>query len=200
MARPRSFAENQVVDAAMQHFWQHGYAATTVRDLAIATGLGAASLYNAFGTKRVLFLRVVERYLDEGLRPRIARLAALDNAHTAIATFLDDIAVRSLADPARRGCLLVNTALEVAPHDAEIGAIVSARLGELEAFLAERVHTGQMQGTVNRSRDPADLARLLVTTIMGLRVLARVQPDRALLHGAVRQALALLDPLPEPVP
>jgi TetR/AcrR family transcriptional repressor of nem operon len=67
-------------------------------------------------------------------RPRdlIAQFAAMADARAAIETFLGDIVERSLADPLRRGCLLVNTALEVAPHEPAIGARVSGWLGEVE--------------------------------------------------------------------
>ena len=37
-----------------------------------------------------------------------------------------------------------------------------------------------------------DVARLLLTTVMGLRVLARGHPERVVLEGAVRQALKML--------
>jgi TetR/AcrR family transcriptional repressor of nem operon len=157
-------------------------------------GLGPASLYNAFGTKRALFLRALERYVEQGLRPRIAKLAAMPDAMDAIAAFLGDIVVRSLADPQRRGCLLVNTALEVAPHDTGIGAYVAARLAEVEEFLAGRVRAAQAQGRVDPARDAADAARMLLATVMGLRVFARVRPEPDLLHGVARQALATLDP------
>ncbi len=194
LPRPRAFAEDRAIEAAMLHFWQHGYAATSVRDLGAAMGLGPASLYNAFGTKRALFLRALERYVDQGLRPRVARLAAMPDARGAIATFLDDIIARSLADPQRRGCLLVNTALEVAPHDKGIGTYVAARLAEVEAFFAGRVRDAQAQGRADTLRDAGDAGRMLLATVMGLRVFARVRPEPDLLHGVARQALAALDP------
>lgn len=176
----------------MTRFWEHGYAATSVRDLGQAMGLGAASLYNAFGDKHALFARCLDRYLDGGMRARIARLEAGMAPRAAIEAFLEEVVARSLAD--RRGCLLVNTALERAPHDGEVGAVVAERLAELEGFFRRCVVAGQRAGTIARARTARDLARLLLTTVMGLRVLARARPEPALLRGAARQALALLDP------
>lgn len=192
MARPRSFDEDSVLSAATDCFWQHGYAASSVRDLGAAMGLGAPSLYNAFGDKRTLFARCLDRYLDENMRERIGRLEASLPPSAAITAFLDEIVARSLVDP--RGCLLVNSALEVAPHDAEIGAVVAARLGELEAFFRRCVSAGQRDGSIAALYPPADLARLLLTTVIGLRVLARARSEPELLRGAARQALALLAP------
>jgi TetR/AcrR family transcriptional repressor of nem operon len=89
--------------------------------------------------------------------------------------------------------MLVNSALEVAPHDAAIAEVVAARLGELEAFFRRCVVAGQRNGSIEVEREASDLARLLLTTVIGLRVLARGHPERELLEGAVRQILVLLD-------
>jgi TetR/AcrR family transcriptional repressor of nem operon len=191
MVRSRSFDEDVVLDAAMTQFWKHGYVATSVRDLGDAMGLGAASLYNAFGDKRALFERCLDRYLDANMRARIVRLEATLPPRPAIEGLLAEIVERSMHD--RLGCMLVNSALEIAPHDAAIAEVVAARLGELEAFFRRCVMAGQRDGSINADRDASDLARLLLTTVIGLRVLARGRPDRALLEGAVRQVLVLLD-------
>ena len=110
----------------------------------------------------------------------------------AIRAFLGEIVERSF-DGDRRGCLLVNTALEIAPHDPELGAEVAAHLGEIEAFFRRVIAAAQAEGSVPPDRDPADLARLLLGVTLGVRVLARSKPQRELLEGVVRPALALLD-------
>ena len=192
MARPRIFDEDTALDAATAQFWHHGYTATSVRDLGAAMGLGAASLYNAFGDKRALFVRCLDRYLDRGMRERIGRLERSLPPRDAIETFMAEILALSRRD--RRGCLMVNSALEIGPHDPEIGALLRDRLGELEGFFRRCLRAGQRDGTVAEGLDAADAARLLLAAVMGLRVLARARPEPALLEGAARQALALLGP------
>lgn len=194
MARPRDFDEGAVLDAAIDRFWNFGFAASSVRDLGEVMGLGQTSLYNAFGDKSTLFARCLDRYLDHTLRARIARAQPPVAPRTAITALIEGFVEECLVDP--RGCMLVNAALEVAPHDSEIHEFITARLGELEAFLAGRVAAGQDDGSIAATYPAADIARLLVTTILGLRVLARSRPDPELLRGAARQALALLGPLP----
>ncbi|MCW8087608.1 TetR/AcrR family transcriptional regulator [Roseococcus sp. MDT2-1-1] len=199
MARPRLFDEGAALDAAMNVFWRHGYAATSVRDLCAATGLGPPSLYNAFGDKQALFARCLDRYLDENTLARIRRAEAHQPPRLALERFLSAVAERSIAD--NRGCLLVNTALEVAPHEPAIGSVVAERLGEIESFFFRCVEAGQREGSVSRERAPEDLARLLLAVVMGMRVLARARPDAALLQGALQQALSLLGtPTPEARP
>jgi len=192
MSRPRTFDESAVLDAATDRFWRHGYGGSSVRELGKAMGLGAASLYNAFGDKQALFARCLDHYLDTNMRERVLRLQAGVAPRAAIAEFLAEIVERSLTD--RRGCMLVNSALEVAPHDAAIAAIIAARLDELEGFFRRAVEAGQRDGTIHAGRDPADLAALLLSTVMGLRVLSRALPERQVLEGAARQVLALLEP------
>jgi TetR/AcrR family transcriptional repressor of nem operon len=192
MARPREFDEADALDAATDCFWRDGYEATSVRDLAARMGITGASLYNAFGDKRSLFREVLQRYAERSTRERIARLESTLPPKQAVRAFLGEIVERSV-DGDRRGCLLVNTALEIAPHDSELGAEVAAHLGEIEAFFRRAITAAQAEGSVPPERDPADLARLLLGVTLGVRVLARSKPQRELLEGVVRPALALLD-------
>jgi len=193
MARPREFDEAAALDAAMDCFWRAGYEATSVRDLTARMGITVTSLYNAFGDKRYLFRQVLQRYAERSTRERIVRLESTLPPKQAVRGFLREIVERSLSDRDRRGCLLVNSALEIAPHDPELGAEVAARLDEIEAFFYRALVAAQADGSVPLDRDPADLSRLLLGVTLGLRVLARSNPDRELLEGVARPALALLD-------
>jgi TetR/AcrR family transcriptional regulator, transcriptional repressor for nem operon len=193
MARPREFDEAAALDAAVDCFWHEGYEATSVRDLAARMGITGASLYNAFGDKRSLFRRALQRYAERSTCERIARLESTLPPKEAVRAFLREIIERSLDDGDRRGCLLVNSALEIAPHDPELGAEVAARLAEIEAFFSRALTAAQADGSVPPGREPVDLARLLLGITLGLRVLARSNPNRELLEGVARPALALLD-------
>jgi TetR/AcrR family transcriptional regulator, transcriptional repressor for nem operon len=193
MARPREFDESAALDAAVDCFWREGYEATSVRDLAARMGITGTSLYNAFGDKRSLFRQALQRYAERSTRERIARLESTYPPKEAVCAFLREIIERSLDDDDRRGCLLVNSALEVAPHDRELGAEVAARLAEIEAFFCRALTAAQADGSVPPDREPMDLARLLLGVTLGLRVLARSSPKRELLEGVARPALALLD-------
>ncbi len=180
------------MDAATNQFWRRGYAATSIRDLGDAMGLGVASLYNAFGGKHALFTRCLDRYLDGHMRARILHLEATLPPRAAIEAFLREVVEGSARD--RRGCLLMNTALEVAPHDRGIGRIVTQRLAELEGFFRRALQAGQADGSIHAGLDAEEAAPLFLTTVIGLRVLARARPDRSLMEAASRQALARLDP------
>jgi TetR/AcrR family transcriptional repressor of nem operon len=192
MARSREFDEDVVLDAAMECFWNWGYEATSVRDLIETTGLTGASLYNAFGDKRALFRAALDRYVESSIGERIRRCEALP-PREAVARFFEDILQRSLTDRQRKGCMLVNSALEIAPHDLEFRKVIAAVLSRVETFFLRCIEAGQAQGTITSSMPAKSIAHHLLGVLMGVRVLARVRPERALLEGVVLPALALLD-------
>jgi TetR/AcrR family transcriptional repressor of nem operon len=191
MARPREFNEATVLEAAMHCFWAQGYELTSVRDLAEQMGITGASLYNAFGDKRSLYRRALGYYLEQSVRERITRVERLP-PYAAIRAFFDEIIERSVTDKQRRGCMLVNSALEVAPYDAEFKKLVSKEMIFIEAFFRRRIIAGQQDGTISAIRPAAELAKMLLSVLLGIRVLARTRPQRVVLEGAADSVLELL--------
>jgi TetR/AcrR family transcriptional regulator, transcriptional repressor for nem operon len=196
MGRPREFDETQVLDAACAAFWTHGYEATSTRDLVKATGLTQPSLYNAFGDKRALFLRVLKHYLDTTLRERIERNERSGSPGTAITAFFGEIVQRSLNDTEKRGCLMVNSALEATPEDEELRAALTAEFEQLRDFFLRCLEAGQRSGEIARTVSADVAAQHLLAVLLGLRVIARVHPEQDWLVGAVSPALTLLGLLP----
>ena len=159
MPRPREFDETAAVQSAINCFWQRGYEATSMRDLAASMGMSAPSLYNAFGDKQRLFARALERYLDCNARDRLRRLKSSLPPKEAIQRFFAEIVDHSINDREHKGCFLVNSALEVAPHQREIGAVIAKQFGEIEAFLKRCILAAQTDGTTPRAVDANDTAR-----------------------------------------
>lgn len=191
MVRPREFDEATVLAAAMQHFWQHGYEQTSIRDLVDEMGLTSASIYNAFGDKRSLYRRALNHYVERGVHERIARLVALP-PYEAIRAFFREVVVHSLSDKQRRGCMLVNAALDVPASDNELRAVVAKEMACIENFFSEQIAKGQKNGTITRGQPAETLAKVLLSVLFGLRVLARVRPQRHVLEKAADGVLALL--------
>ena len=192
MPRPREFDDEVALDAAIECFWRRGLEATSIRTLSEATGLSQPSLYNAFGDKRALFMRSLERYAQLSMRDRIKRLEEGADPVAAVRRFFRELVARLLADPDRRGCLIVNSALDVAPHDVELKAVIASYLKEIESFFRRCLERARHQEMLAPGIDTADTARLLLGVVLGLRVAARARPERALLEGMVRPALSIL--------
>ncbi|OZI38094.1 TetR family transcriptional regulator [Bordetella genomosp. 10] len=193
MARPKEFDEAAALDAAIQCFWARGYEATSVRDLADAMSISGPSLYNAFGDKRLLYKKALDHYVQRGFCDRVKRFETQLAPRAAIDAFFNEIIALSLADEQRKGCMIVNSALELAPHDPEFRDALKDVLRDMEAFFLRCVRAGQDSGEINDRQPAEDLARMLLGLLMGLRVLARARPEPELLRGLVRPALAMLD-------
>jgi TetR/AcrR family transcriptional repressor of nem operon len=76
-------------------------ATTSVRDLIDKTRITGASLYNAFGDKRALFIKSLDRYVETALRIGSGVAEALP-PREAIEAFFSDVLKRSLEDPERK--------------------------------------------------------------------------------------------------
>ncbi|MGC8537038.1 MAG: TetR/AcrR family transcriptional regulator [Rhizomicrobium sp.] len=194
MARPREFDESAVLDAATHLFWNRGFEASSIRDLADRMGMTAASIYNAYGDKRALYKRVLERYATDALGSCAIGLTRGASGMEAIESFFLMLANATASDPDRKGCLVVNAGVESAPHDAEFNQIVVDVFRQLEALFRDCASRGQIDGSVTRAQSAEDIARLLLGTMLGLRVLARTRPEPALLTGVARATTALLRP------
>lgn len=196
MGRPREFDETKVLDAARDAFWAYGYEATSTRDLVKATGLTQPSLYNAFGDKRGLFLRALDYYLKNTLRERMLRLESTATPGTAITGFFAEVVQRSLDDREQRGCLMVNSALGAAPEDTELRAAITDEVTQIRDFFLRCLEAGQRSGEIKKTIPAADSAQHLLAVLLGLRVLARINPNRDWLVSGVSPALIQLGLLP----
>jgi TetR/AcrR family transcriptional repressor of nem operon len=188
----KQFDTNAALTKAMEAFWARGYEATSVQDLVACMGINRGSLYATFGDKRQLFIQALRRYDDHyrkawvetlgtGRSPREAILAAFEGAISAV-----------LGSGSRNGCLLVNTALELSPHDEEIAEIVGHGLAEMEGFFRARIEEGQAIGEIPARVVATETARALLGLFIGLRVLSRSRPEEPLLRSIASQAEALV--------
>lgn len=191
MARPRTFDESMVLNAAVEAFWTHGYEGTSTRDLVKTTGLNQPSLYNAFGDKRSLYRRSLDHYLECSVRERIQRLEGLPHSGMAITRFFSELVDRTLNDPLHRGCLLVNSAIEARADDADLRQAVVDELQTIRSFFEGRL-VAFTQRDVAGEVDATEGANLLLSVLLGVRVLARINPDPACVTDAIGIALKCL--------
>ncbi|AHY45909.1 Transcriptional regulator [Rubrobacter radiotolerans] len=190
MPRTREFETGEALDAAMRLFWCKGYAATTLRDLLDGMGIGYGSLYNTFGDKRALFLASLDRFRE--LRTAWIDEVLEDSGLGGIQEVFRRTVESLVSFEPRRGCLLANTAVELAPYDAEVAERISRYVRHTEAVFERALIRAQSAGEIPADRDPRALARFLVNALHGLRVLARSGTDRAVLEDAARVTLDAL--------
>lgn len=191
MGRPRGFEDDVVLDRAMDTFWTNGYANTSPAQLAAATGVGKGSLYNAFHSKRALFDQALARYDRLGAEFAEEILARPGSTRECLGALLRQLVDSDVERPVRRGCLAVNTAVELAGRDPEITRAVRTTQEHTIAALAARLERGRRDGDVRSELEPRAFAEFLMNTIVGLRVMAKTY-DAPTLHRIVNSALATL--------
>jgi TetR/AcrR family transcriptional regulator, transcriptional repressor for nem operon len=190
MPRTKEFEPQAALDAAMELFWRRGYEATSLRELLDAMGIGRGSFYDTFGDKHDLFLAALDRFQE--VRTfwvyEVLREAGLDGIQEVFRRTIEGL---TEFEP-RRGCLLANSAVELAPYDPEVARRISGYVGRTEAAFEEALIRARDDGEIPADSDTKALARFLVTTLHGLRVLARAGSDREALEDTVGVAMGSL--------
>ena len=176
----------------MDVFWRQGYAGTTPQDLVDALGIGKGSLYNTFGGKRQLFDLALQRYMDQHVEAVTATLEQPGPAKELLRTALHLLVEADAADPAHRGCLMINSAVEFGMPDDAVVRQVHRLFGRTESAFEALLVRGQRAGEIRRDLDPRAAASMLLNTITGLRVLARVEPESDRLLRVVDATVDLL--------
>lgn len=193
MARTKEFDPDAALQKALELFWERGYEATSMADLVGHLGIARASIYATFGGKRELYAKAFERYLQTRDPRLVDALSQPGPALPAVRAVVEAYAEESLSDERRRGCMVVNAAVEVMSRDPRTARRVEASWDGLETALTSALTRARAQGEISADRDPRALARFLLVLLQGMRVLGRGHPDPGRLRDAAAQALAALD-------
>ena len=183
MPRTKDFKPDEALDAAMHLFWSKGYGATSMRDLLDGMGIGRGSFYDTFGGKHTLFLAALDRF--EGVRTswidEVLENSGLDGIEEVFRRTVDGL----VSFEPRRGCLMANSAVELAPHDPEVAEKISRYVSRTEEAFEGALFRAREAGEIPPDSDPKALARFLVNNLHGLRVLARAGAERGMLEDTV---------------
>ncbi|MFV1851892.1 MAG: TetR/AcrR family transcriptional regulator [Thalassospira sp.] len=193
MPRPRAFDEESVLDNAMNIFWSKGFESTSVQDLVDETGLNRASMYASFGDKKALFLRVLDHYSQKISAKRFADLREMEDGRAAIEKTFRDTAKTGCAEGRHKGCLMVNSGMELAPHDPETAAIAHQAFRRVEEMFAAALTRGIKDGTIPEDKNVRALARFLAGSIQGVQLMSRRGADQETLEDYTNTILAALD-------
>jgi DNA ligase-1 len=189
MAGVRQFDEERAFAQALNTFWAKGFRATSMLDLAEATGVQRGSLYNAYGDKEEIFMRVFQRYADRFVAEARTALdkSKLRDALTAFFTFA--IGSITQGSPAR-GCLSTKIAIELDPESPRQREALKKMLNELEAVILGALKTKEARAQL--SIPPRQAANVILTMTRGIAVMERVYGDPKRLK---QTASALVDTL-----
>jgi len=170
VGRPREFDEERALEAAMDEFWKKGYESTSLNDLCCCTGLHKGSLYQAFGDKHQLFMRSLNHYAEREFK-EVAAVAfeqgsPLDSIRALVRTVCDHAAEG-------RGCLMINSLVELAPHDTQVREMLAKEGQRRIQVMAELLTRAQQQGQIRAELDPTRLAQQLMVGLAGSAALVK---------------------------
>lgn len=189
--RPRSFDAGEVLNRARGVFWNQGYAATSLDDLAAATGLNRPSLYAAFGDKHALYMAALARSRDEALGG-IGQALAAEAPLRAVLEGLFKAASRiyRAGDAGQRGCFIVGTAVTQAVDDPQARDLVADYLRRMDALFAERFSRSRAE--LQDGISPEAAGPMASATLHTLAIRARAGAGEAELAAVAKAAANLI--------
>lgn len=172
IGRPKQFDAERAVSMATEQFWRGGYFATSLQDLLDCMKLSKSSLYQSFGNKEQLFVHCLEHYQQELDLTLNAMLERAPSGLTFVKNLLDSVITEAdIAEP--KGCLLVNTANELAGREAAIARAVKRGLETIKSNLKQALERAKRDGELPADSDLDQLSDFLVAGISGLRTMVK---------------------------
>lgn len=170
-------------------FWSKGYESTSLQDLLRATGLSKSSLYQAFGSKHELFSRCLAHYRETFAAGMAARLEGAESGWAFLREVLMSVAAEAGQRSPRRGCLLMNTATEFAGRDPQLAREVTLGTQRMLDLFEAAIVRAQRESAIPADADVRALAQFFITTISGMRAMAKAGASRRQLEATVGIAL-----------
>ena len=191
MAGKKAFHPDQVLQQAMNLFWEQGYEGASVEDLVAYTGIGRGSLYDTFGDKHSLYLAALDCYCARNQERLEAFRQQSGPLREVLASLFQTYIDLLLSDPNHRGCFLVNASVELAPHDPDVRKRVQVAYKAMEETFYLLLIKAQAAGELAWTYDPHQFAHFLLGALISIRVLARTQAERDVLQDIARTALSV---------
>ena len=137
------------------------------------------------------YAKALERFASIQSSRLEARVEGVDSAAAAIRLLFEATIHRSDAEP--KGCMLVNTAVELSGYDPEAAARANEALEDTEALIERLVRHGQASGEISSRHTAQALAASLNNALIGLRVMVKTVKDKDKLEMIVNTTLAMLE-------
>lgn len=190
--RPPSYDRDVALGAIRDVFWNRGFSATSLDDIAAAAGMNRPSLYGAFGDKRAMYLAVLRKFAADSGRELQKALEAPTLHEALVAFYLRAIRDYLPRNGKPRGCLVICTAVAEATSDPEIQSALASILGDIDSMLAVRISRAQAAGERCAGGNATALARVATSVLHSIAVRARAGVRRSELLRIARGTADLI--------
>lgn len=190
--RPLEFDPNLALQRAMELFWCRGYEATSLQELLTAMDISKSSLYQAFGSKHELFERCLKVFRERQVGQMTSALEQAPSGKTFLRNMLMAAARDAATNEFPKGCLIMNTATEFSGRDAIVADLVGEGARQFVGVFQSAIERAQSNGEISASKNAEVLARYVVSTISGLKTMAKAGLPAATIEEVAEVALSAL--------
>lgn len=173
----------------MRAFWEHGFEATSIAELTGAMGIGAPSLYAAFGDKKALFREVVEAYGRTHGAFAMRALAEEPTVRHGVTRMLQEAAAEYTDPQHPRGCLVISAAINCSPDSADIEELLRRQRNANVREIEHRIRADIEASALPPETDARALATFTAATLQGMSQQARDGATRAQLEAVAQAAM-----------
>jgi len=193
MARTKDFNEEEVLEKALNIFWQKGYSGTSMQDLVDGLGISRSSMYDTYTDKYSLFIKSLERYREKTAGEMMQMINQSASPKAVIKKIFQSVVDESLFDKVQRGCFMVNTCVENSTHDKAVAKIVNENMQDVEEAFYHAIKKGQETGEITTRNDARALARFIINNINGIRISAKAGADKKVYEDVMKVTLSVLE-------
>ena len=187
MARPVNFNQTEVLDKLTLVFWEKGFYDSSIEDLSSASGLNRSSLYNSFGNKEAIFKQVLKHYQEHYSKQRLEQILKTSPVKKALEEYF--LSLIETEQNRRLGCLLVNTSIELSPHNSQIDKDLQKSFKRVEDIFYQVLEKAQNNNEIDSNKDISLIAKYLLNNVYGIRVSARAGSTKKDLKQIVKVIL-----------
>jgi TetR/AcrR family transcriptional repressor of nem operon len=191
MARLIEFDRNKALESGMLLFWRQGYSATSLNQLLEAMAISRSSFYAAFTDKRNLYIEALNLF-SRRTNSVLLSVKDDDNPSKAIKNFFEHTLFAVPERRMRRGCMMVNTVLELADVDQSLSILASQKLDEIEIAFEKCFERALQLGVYSSQHTAKELAQFVMTMNQGLRVASRKNVTKKELNNILQTTVNLL--------
>ncbi len=192
MPRKSITDHDEVINRAMNLFWQRGYKKTSVEDLINEAGVNRFNLYENFGGKHGLYLKALDKYRDEVFLQRMEKVDEYENGIEGIKEYFESLKVFLIESKGNYTCLMMNSQIELVPKDKEVAKKVSFYFSKMEQTFYRALTRAMKSGVLSQEVDLNDLAKFLTGSAQGMCVMSKSNQANEFLIAYTRSIMRIL--------
>ncbi len=185
VGRPKEFDEDQVLERAMNYFWDHDYDSASLSDLLKAMKISKSSFYQTFSSKQRLFERCLALYAKEQIQWINKQLQ-----HKTAVEILFDILHISISEIKEfgeiRGCLLMNNAEVCYKKYPDLCALIKQQFMQFHETFKTIINNGQQAGNISTYYDASTLSSIFINTLNGLSIMIKAGADKEMIEAVLK--------------